>query len=84
MFATTCRAVSYKSSPDATGLMTGCPETGCHGYELMSDLDFTDTTARRYREAWDPVVQGAKPAPGAGWIPHWLQGEFVPTFLLYF
>ena len=31
---------SYKNSNDATGITTGCPDAGCNGYELMSDLDF--------------------------------------------
>ena len=31
---------SYKTAADATGVTTGCPDTGCNGYELVSDLDF--------------------------------------------
>ncbi len=33
---------SYKTSASDSGNMTGCPATGCFGYELTSDLDFAD------------------------------------------
>ena len=29
--------------PDGTALDMGCPDTGCNGYELVRDLDFTTT-----------------------------------------
>ena len=31
---------SYKASAAAAGDSSGCPASGCHGYELMQDLDF--------------------------------------------
>ena len=31
---------SYKDSVHALGTTLGCPDTGCNGYELVSDLDF--------------------------------------------
>ena len=31
---------SYKTAAAATGVTTGCPDAGCNGYELVSDLDF--------------------------------------------
>ena len=31
---------SYKTASDDAGSTIGCPDTGCIGYELMSDLDF--------------------------------------------
>ena len=34
------RGRSYKTATDAPGITTGCPMTGCNGYELMRDLDF--------------------------------------------
>ena len=33
----------YKASGSATRITTGCPDTGCNGYELVGDLDFTTT-----------------------------------------
>ena len=40
-------------------------------YELMQDLDFTDTEATGYNPDWDPVVQKAKAEAdrSAGWPP---------------
>ena len=32
---------SYKTSDSAAGVTTGCPSSGCRGYELLNDLDFT-------------------------------------------
>ena len=55
---------------DGTGSSSvGCPSSGCKGYELMANLDFTDKTAVGYSADWDPVVQKAKGTPGAGWPP---------------
>ena len=31
---------------------TGCPTAGCHGYELMNDLDFRDADADGYNKNW--------------------------------
>ena len=75
---------SYKTSASDGGSAMGCPEKGspakptCHGYELMADLDFTDSNATGYDEDWDPVVQKAKETPGAGWTP--IGGTFTGTF----
>ena len=33
----------YTASGGATRITTGCPDTGCNGYELVGDLDFTTT-----------------------------------------
>ncbi len=33
----------YTASDGATKITTGCPDTGCNGYELVGDLDFTTT-----------------------------------------
>ena len=43
----------------------------CHGYELVNDLDFTDSDATGYQAAWDPVVQKAKAEAqrSQGWTP---------------
>ena len=74
---------SYKSSAEATGDTRGCGTNAaaavaaggtankCHGYELMANLDFTDTEATGYNPDWDPVVQMAKAEAvrGAGWTP---------------
>ena len=49
----------------------GCPSSGCTGYELMNDLDFTDTSATGYDANWNPAVQKKKPESerSAGWTP---------------
>ena len=69
---------SYKTSAEASGDTRGCgkgtlAEGGaankCHGYELMVDFDFADTSATGYNEDWDPVVQRAKETPSVGWAP---------------
>ena len=61
---------SYKSSTEATGDTRGCPQNGCHGYELMTDLDFSDPSATGYEESWDPEIQVPKgDGASAGWAP---------------
>ena len=64
---------AYKGSdPDGSGSMTapaetsmGCPDTGCTGYELTEDLDFTDSGAAGYNVVWT----AEDPAAGSGWTP---------------
>ena len=34
---------SYKTSSTDPGVTTGCPSTGCYGYELVHDVDLRDT-----------------------------------------
>ena len=52
----------YKDGPDATKDTTGCPpaeEGGCHGYELVDDIDLTgygDET-----QGWDPIGNTSDP-----------------------
>ena len=41
---------SYKTSADGPGITTGCPQTGCSGYELTSDLDFDTDGDGTWRE----------------------------------
>ena len=73
---------SYKSSSGARGDTSGCGTDAaaavaaggaanqCHGYELMTDLDFSDPTATGYQAAWDPEVQVPKGNnAGSGWTP---------------
>ena len=72
---------SYKSSRDAVGNSLGCPinRGGCHGYELMRDLDFDDDgdgsswyvvdgvymlDAEEEQDDYFPVESGA-----GGWSP---------------
>jgi hypothetical protein len=45
------------------GDSTGCPATGCNGYELVNDLDF-DTNGNGVADAGDDFWNG-----GAGWKP---------------
>ena len=72
---------SYKASAEAAGDTRGCPQNGCHGYELMADLDFrkgcgavgTAASACTYSD-WVPQDSNgniAVPADGtnAGWPP---------------
>ena len=60
---------SYKTSSSAEGVTTGCPTTGCKGYELVADIDLAGT-------AW---------ASGEGWVPIGFDedgsdDEFIGTF----
>ena len=71
---------SYKTSPDAEGNDSGCPDGGCKGYELMKNLDFdgnddgstwqSDGDGGYTLDAGDshavyfPVASGA-----GGWLP---------------
>ncbi|AJQ97652.1 hypothetical protein [Gynuella sunshinyii] len=53
------------------GVSTGCPESGCRGYELVADLDF-DTNGNGRIDAGDRYWN-----EGAGWEPI---GGFSPKF----
>ena len=71
---------SYKTSPDAEGNDSGCPDGGCKGYELMKNLDFDGNgdgstwqsdgdggytlDARDSHAVYFPVASGA-----GGWLP---------------
>ena len=44
---------SYKTGPNATGVTTGCPATGCVGYELVNTLDFVGTSWET--SGWTPI-----------------------------
>ncbi len=63
------RAEYYDAFPGAEN-GTGCPNTGCTGYELVSDLDF-DTNANGQADAGDAFWNG-----GAGWEPMELGSTF--------
>ena len=63
---------SYKTSASDPGNTTGCPEDGCHGYELMRDLDFANPESYAgdsINQAWRP--EGGDPvlAANQGWVP---------------
>ena len=45
---------SYKISASATGVTTGCPNSGCYGYELLDDIFLPPTN-------WVPVRNPAHP-----------------------
>ena len=53
----------YKANVDATGITTGCPSTGCRGYELTKSLDFMDDDS--YRTATNRATW----TTGQGWEP---------------
>ena len=52
------------------GDSTGCPATGCHGYELTADLDF-DTNRNGVADAGDTYWNN-----GLGWDPIGPNGEY--------
>lgn len=48
--------VGYKANPSATTATTGCPQSGCNGYELTKDLDFDDESYSYPTTAgWSPI-----------------------------
>ena len=49
----------YKDGPDATKDTTGCPPAGCHGYELVEDLDLTGYGNEML--GWDPIGNTSDP-----------------------
>ena len=55
----------YKASANATIATTGCPSSGCKGYELMRDLDFRDSA--NYRSVLNRLIwaNGAWQAVGS-------------------
>ena len=54
---------SYTTSADATTITQGCPRSGCHGYELVKDLDFNADAS--YRTTSNQVTW----TTGDGWLP---------------
>ncbi len=54
---------SYKTSSSDTGLTSGCPATGCRGYELVADIDLGNSkwgmsasfTGTGVVEGWEPI-----------------------------
>ena len=63
---------SYKTSVSDTGDTSGCPATGCDGYELMRDLDFADAASYAAGAVdTDLLPNAADPdlATNAGWEP---------------
>ena len=48
---------SYKTSTTDSGNRTGCPITGCNGYELAADIDLTGLN-------WEPVGDASTPFTG--------------------
>ena len=68
---------SYKAAAAATGDTTGCPNTGCNGYELMNDLDLDrDGNGRTWNSdgangyTLDAADAQATYFPaGSGWAP---------------
>ena len=62
----------YRASGSATTRTTGCPSTGCIGYELVRDLDFTDNNS--YRNASANKTKWTTTATG-GWQPIGSEGN---------
>ena len=53
----------YRKSSTASKIITGCPEDGCKGYELVADLDFNDNAS--YSSTSNKVMW----TTGSGWQP---------------
>ena len=53
----------YQKSSTASKIITGCPEDGCKGYELVADLDFNADTS--YSSTSNKVIW----TTGSGWQP---------------
>ena len=53
----------YTTSSMAMKITTGCPSTGCKGYELTKDLDFNDNDS--YSSTSNKVIW----TTGKGWLP---------------
>ena len=53
----------YRKSSTASKIITGCPEDGCKGYELVADLDFNDNAS--YSSTSNKVIW----TTGSGWNP---------------
>ena len=61
----------YRPSSSTMKITAGCPATGCKGYELSKDLDFSDATSYRNAsankrswttgEGWEPIRSEASP-----------------------
>ncbi len=63
----------YKANVGSVKITSGCPSTGCRGYELLRDLDFNDVGS--YRNAEENMGRWT----GAGaWKP--IAGTFTGTF----
>ena len=63
---------SYKTSDVDPGNTTGCPATGCFGYELMGNLDFADAASYAtgsINSDWRPDNADPDMATNAGWEP---------------
>ena len=54
----------YRVSDAVAKIVTGCPRSGCNGYELVADLDFSDDTSYG-----DIVAQKKTWTSGSGWQP---------------
>ncbi len=52
-----------KTRPDGDALSKGCPEKGCHGYELKADLDFANSVwaSGNSAKGWEPIGTQSSP-----------------------
>ena len=72
---------SYKSSADAEPNTSGCPDTGCVGYELIKNLDFDDTASYRsgaLNPDWRVAGGNFRDQNDVGWQP--IGGAFNAVF----
>ena len=61
------------------GDSTGCPATGCHGYELVADLDF-DTNGNGVFDSGDLFWNNGKGWVPVGWVSSYSKYPFTATF----
>ena len=54
---------SYRATAGATGITKGCPDKGCMGYELKTNLDFNDDAS--YSSTANRIIW----TTGSGWQP---------------
>ncbi len=69
----------YRESGAATSITTGCPDDGCKGYELVSDLDFMTApsyVSRVVNSDWVLSDLDFMSSPKQGWNP---LGNFSAT-----
>ena len=63
----------YKASADATVITEGCPVSGCRGYELTRDLNFSDAqsyAAGTVNAQWTTTTEATTDGRGnSGWTP---------------
>ena len=75
---------SYTISSTGPSSIKGCPDLGCHGYELKRDLNFDEASSYRagsVNSDWRPDGGDPETADNEGWLPVGFAGnEFSAVF----